>query len=558
VNATDYYVSPTGNNGNNGLSASSPKADFSWFSSSIPTSDDTVWLLGGTWSDKHIVFLKSGTSGHPITLRAYSGTPILDGFDSTGIGINVNGKNYITIRDIKITRYATGINQEPSGGLNLTVYNVTFTNIPTTALNLKASSRSSKYGNISYNTFDTVTNSANDDQCAYTGAISYYQMYDTLISHNYVTNTYGFVCGWVLERNEISFNNFTNNPGRFFSAWGGHYTKILNNVLMFTGDRGIRFDKDGRGIEIKNNYLKDVGYDPVYPASAIDIYGNNTMEFVNNTLVRSWFLIDNHVNTTISGNIFKCDGQAVDISYTTEGLESPKRHNENVTVSNNIFYNCIYVKIQGMTNGGSVRNNIFHTAPVAIDGTSYTLEYNNLYNSALTGGTSSNSITTNPLFVNPNAEDFHLKSQYGRWAPTAGWVYDMVTSPAIDKGKPIDDFSKEPLPNGGRIDLGAYGNMVEASKSNVRFINGIVKDNSTGNSFSGVNVSADSILSTTTNASGFYSFAVSDGTYNLTAIYDIRYYTNITTVSTIGQVVVWQDIELINKPTGNITGSVAE
>ncbi|MDO8728241.1 MAG: Ig-like domain-containing domain, partial [Candidatus Methanoperedens sp.] len=90
----------------------------------------------------------------------------------------------------------------------------------------------------------------------------------------------------------------------------------------------------------------------------------------------------------------------------------------------------------------------------------------------------------------------------------------------------------------------------------VRYINGTVKDNFTGDSLVGVTVSANSTLSTMTNATGFYSFAVIDGSYDLTATFDIRYYTNITTVSTIGEAVVWQDIKLLKKPIGNITGSV--
>lgn len=90
----------------------------------------------------------------------------------------------------------------------------------------------------------------------------------------------------------------------------------------------------------------------------------------------------------------------------------------------------------------------------------------------------------------------------------------------------------------------------------IRFINGTVKDNSTGDSLADVTVSANSTLSTITNTTGFYSFAVSEGSYNLTASFDIRFYTNTTTVSTVGKAVVLQDIELLKKPTGNITGSV--
>ncbi len=36
-------------------------------------------------------------------------------------------------------------------------------------------------------------------------------------------------------------------------------------------------------------------------------------------------------------------------------------------------------------------------------------------------------------------------------------------SPCIDAGDPSSDFSREPLPNGGRVDMGAFGNTLEAT-----------------------------------------------------------------------------------------------
>ena len=75
-------------------------------------------------------------------------------------------------------------------------------------------------------------------------------------------------------------------------------------------------------------------------------------------------------------------------------------------------------------------------------------------------------ISADPLFADPKGGDFHLKSRAGRWDPKLKrWVKDDVTSPCIDGGDPKDDFSKEPQPNGGRINMGAYGNTREASKS---------------------------------------------------------------------------------------------
>jgi hypothetical protein len=62
--------------------------------------------------------------------------------------------------------------------------------------------------------------------------------------------------------------------------------------------------------------------------------------------------------------------------------------------------------------------------------------------------------------------DYHLKSQAGRWDPKIQtWVKDDVTSPCIDAGDPTSPIGAEPFPNGGRINMGAYGGTAEASKS---------------------------------------------------------------------------------------------
>jgi len=75
-------------------------------------------------------------------------------------------------------------------------------------------------------------------------------------------------------------------------------------------------------------------------------------------------------------------------------------------------------------------------------------------------------IDADPLFADSNNADFHLKSQAGRWAPSSQrWVTDDVTSPCIDAGDPNSPIGYEPFPNGGRINMGAYGGTAEASKS---------------------------------------------------------------------------------------------
>lgn len=62
--------------------------------------------------------------------------------------------------------------------------------------------------------------------------------------------------------------------------------------------------------------------------------------------------------------------------------------------------------------------------------------------------------------------DYHLKSQAGRWEPAMeAWIIDDVTSPCIDAGDPTGPVGLEPFPNGGVINMGAYGGTAQASKS---------------------------------------------------------------------------------------------
>ena len=49
--------------------------------------------------------------------------------------------------------------------------------------------------------------------------------------------------------------------------------------------------------------------------------------------------------------------------------------------------------------------------------------------------------------------------------PASGDYREAPAQPSVDTGRPHDDFSKEPAPNGGRINLGAFGNTSLAAAS---------------------------------------------------------------------------------------------
>uniref|UniRef100_UPI00356593B4 right-handed parallel beta-helix repeat-containing protein n=1 Tax=Stieleria sp. TaxID=2795976 RepID=UPI00356593B4 len=83
-------------------------------------------------------------------------------------------------------------------------------------------------------------------------------------------------------------------------------------------------------------------------------------------------------------------------------------------------------------------------------------------------------------------DDFHLKSNVGRFTGSLSPVVDAVTnlpvflasaefvdsvqSAAIDRGDQASDFANEPANNGGYVNLGAYGNTTQASKSPADFL----------------------------------------------------------------------------------------
>jgi hypothetical protein len=88
------------------------------------------------------------------------------------------------------------------------------------------------------------------------------------------------------------------------------------------------------------------------------------------------------------------------------------------------------------------------------------------YSDVQGGSPGKGNIDADPLFANPSNGDYHLKSQAGRWdANNQTWVQDQVTSPCIDAGDPSTPIGFEPSPNGGVVNMGAYGGTVEASKS---------------------------------------------------------------------------------------------
>ncbi|MDI9430580.1 MAG: choice-of-anchor Q domain-containing protein [Planctomycetota bacterium] len=88
------------------------------------------------------------------------------------------------------------------------------------------------------------------------------------------------------------------------------------------------------------------------------------------------------------------------------------------------------------------------------------------YSCVRQGAEGTGNIRQDPLFADPENGDYHLLSEKGRFVQAYGlWSFDAKTSPCIDAGIPWLAPGAERMPNGGRINMGAFGGTPQASMS---------------------------------------------------------------------------------------------
>lgn len=121
ASAKNYYVDPSSSG--NGLSVNTPCNPTTI--DDIATAGDTIYFLDGVYSGIKVTIQNSGNYSNPIILKAYNGTPTLDGLNKTGSGIIIT-TDYVVIDGLNIIRYNRGINV--SNGNHITILNNSITN----------------------------------------------------------------------------------------------------------------------------------------------------------------------------------------------------------------------------------------------------------------------------------------------------------------------------------------------------------------------------------------------------------------------------------------------
>ena len=198
----------------------------------------------------------------------------------------------------------------------------------------------------------------------------------------------------------------------------------LSNCIMENSGRGVSLD--GSSMSIRNCVVRN--NNSSFGAGGIFVRNSP------NSIISNCLIVDN--STTGSGAaVYVQTGSSPWIINCTLANNSADYSSGGILVLNSSaslrMKNCI---VWGNTAGidPNIRAN------------NYGISYSNIEDSTFTG---SGNISENPRFEDVENQDYHLSS----------------ISTSIDAGDPGDEYVNEPIPNGGRINMGAYGNTAEAT-----------------------------------------------------------------------------------------------
>lgn len=500
--AATYYVAT-----NSGASNSNPGTQASpWrtiaYAASKAVAGDTVMIKAGNYGNEYVVVANSGTGeSKRITLEGYGGTVQLGTLPNprtlppeTEIGISIKNKKYITLKNLNLTWYFDCIKVENSEY-------VTCDNIYVD----KCGSQkwlghgiiylSTKYSKIlNCTVLDAGGNNVDLGRCSYC-LIDNLKTLGTLKETNTFATDYYCVL-WCCNDCVVQ-NSYAEDT---LASWKGNHgfiIKDLNNTPHSQNNKIV----DCTAISFEECFsVAHLAHDNEF----IRCVADNTR--VPNTIAAALNCRNGAYNNTFRDCIAKGRIFTVGLGSYSEGNAVNKAGNKfiNCTISSNgeagsaavffwqtsntVFENCVFDKANyfgryiGTNTGISLKNCIFTGMNKSYDtrvdsyyplgngikpydGTSsLNVTYSDFWGNGFSVFSGTGNMSVDPKFANQAGGDYHLKSKAGRWNGS-GWVNDTEDSPLIDKGDPASIWTSEPAPNGGRINIGIYGNRAEASKS---------------------------------------------------------------------------------------------
>jgi len=316
ASATDYYVSTTGDNSNDGLSVSTAKYNFSsddWFNSSTVNPGDTFYVIDGTWYNETIwltnfysVANLIGNDTVTTTIVAYNGTPTfieLSGEDNIygifgyGYDNTVSIQNF-NISGLKFENYtSTGIHIRR--GVGITLHNITFEQ-------MRGPSSS----------FIDVNNSIIKD-CVYNGSGKGPVQANSLS----VQANYRIVHNITIRDNTIHDNQNHNLIDMF--SWSNTTDYYVKDVYIY------------------DNELYDSTYQAIYPH--VGGTGSNQnmtgIEITNNLIhhIGNGIKVDHYKDSIIDNNTFHSNAV-----YGITATSAATFGADNVSMTNNTIYNITF------------------------------------------------------------------------------------------------------------------------------------------------------------------------------------------------------------------------
>ena len=273
-----------------------------------------------------------------------------------------------------------------------------------------------------------------------------------------------YVNGNVLARGNTSYGQSNSNTYGIYVAAGA----IADRNIAHTNYDGIYGHHNGSVTITNNDVYNNVRYGIAARNGSV-ITGNASYHNATGIQILSY----NEFTGTVANNLVHGNG--------TDGIVI-ERAGSGGTVSNNTVFqeSGDALRVQGASSFLVVRNNIlWATAGYALrvgnnSQTGFDSDFNLFYmtdpvSGLETGrlgwwegvdfasradwffelGLDGNSLVADPEFLDLVGNDFHL----------------LPTSPGVDLGDLASPFANEPTPNGGRINVGRYGNTVDATMS---------------------------------------------------------------------------------------------
>jgi hypothetical protein len=476
---TQFYVSPAGNDGNTGTLMSPWKTIQHGLNNAIPGT--TVYLMGGTYQE-NVVVPTSGTLSNFITLKNYNNqNAVLDGSASTGGPLlQISGKNCICIEGIEFANYS--MNDAQGILVNGVCSNVKIQKNKFHDINF--SSNANDIPNANTNAQPLIVYGDNANTAITDLYITGNEIYNCRTGYSEALAVNGNVDGFTISGNSVHDNsnigidvighegtcaNATNDQARNGNV---RWNKTWNNISAYATSAGIYVD-GGAYCILENNtsygngYGIEIGCENV-GKSAMNITVRNNLVYKN---LESGIVVGGYDYPTNSGKVdhsLICENTLADnnVNSTLALGELVISYTEFVTFRSNLIYSSsndalIYCE-SGSQNLSFDFNLYYSPSPLFVyEPTSV----NTLSSWSTLVGSDFTSRETDPLMVNPSANNFHL----------------TPLSPAIDMGDSTymtalgeTDMDTMSRIQNGRVDIGAdeYGtavgiNMLQNETNNV-------------------------------------------------------------------------------------------